>query len=179
MTNDQANKKDRIDEDLEEVEEKPSDAEALKGKEEEDIENLKSQVSEFEDKWKRALADYQNLERRTTEVRKEWISESNRDLILKLLPVLDTLFLASDHLKDEGLRLSIQKFLDVLEEEGVKLIETKDKKFDPNLMEGLEIVEGPKDKVVEEIRSGFMLNDKVLRPAQVKVGSAKQNKEDK
>jgi molecular chaperone GrpE len=142
-------------------------------KEDSQIENLKQQAKDFEDKWKRALADYQNLERRTAEIRKEWITESNRDLILKLFPVLDTLILAQAHVKDEGLRLSIQKFLDILKDEGVIKIPTDGEKFDPHLMEATEVVDGPENKVVEEVRSGFMLNDKVLRPAQVKVGKGK------
>ncbi len=146
-------------------------------KEDENIKKLTEEKEDLEARWKRALADYQNLERRTSEIRREWILESNKDLIAKLLPVLDTLFLASRHLKDEGLRLSIQKFLDTLKDEGVERIETEGKTFDPNLMEATESIEGEKDKVVEEIRPGFILNDKVLRPAQVKVGSAKQNQE--
>ena len=139
----------------------------------EDIEKLKTEVKDFEEKWKRAIADYQNLERRTQELRREWILSSNRDLILKMLPVLDTLLLAQSHLKDEGLALSIQKFLDTLKDEGVQGIETKDKSFDPHHMEAVEIVSGEKDKVIEEVRQGFLLNDKVLRPAQVKVGDKK------
>jgi molecular chaperone GrpE len=89
---------------------------------------------------------------------------------LKLLPVLDTLVLAQKHLNDKGLELSIQQFLDVIEKEGVKQIETKDKEFNPHMMEVIEIVDGEDGKVLEEIRAGYMLYDKVLRPAQVKVG---------
>ena len=156
---------------LDEEEIEPSFAKATKGKETEgDIEKLKEEVKDLEEKWKRAIADYQNLERRYQEGKRELILSANKDLILKMLPVLDTLILASDHLKDEGLRLSIQKFLDVLKDEGIEEIKTENEKFDPNTMEGVGTLEGSKDKVVEEVRKGYALNGKVLRPAQVKVG---------
>ena len=137
------------------------------------IDNLKEEVKGLEEKWKRALADYQNLERRTQDLKREWAVSSSKDVVAKLLPVLDTLLLAQSHLKDEGLRLSIQKFLDVLKDEGVTRIETEGKQFDPNLMEAIEVIEGPKEKVVGEVRPGFMLCGKVLRPAQVTVGKGK------
>ena len=86
---------------------------------------LEIQENELENLLKRALADYQNLEKRTEEERQEWIKSGNRNLILNLLPVLDTLFLAQKHIQDEGLNLSIQKFLDVLSEEGVSRIKTE------------------------------------------------------
>ena len=101
---------------------------------------------------------------------------SNASLIKKLLPVLDNLFLAQKHIQDDGLDLSIQKFLDVLKEEGVEEIETKDAEFDPHLMECVSVQEGEERKVLEEVRKGFIINDIVLRPAQVIVGgSAKQS----
>jgi molecular chaperone GrpE len=138
-----------------------------------DIDNLKTRVTELEQHYRRALADYQNLEKRTFEEKREWIRSGNKDLILKLLPVLDILMLAAKHIKDQGLDLSIQQFLGVLETEGVKKIETLGKEFDPHKMECVEIIEGKENKVLEELRIGFTLNEKVIRPAQVKVGKEK------
>lgn len=139
----------------------------------EEIENLKTRVSELEQHYRRALADYQNLEKRTFEEKREWIKSGNKDLLLRLLPVLDILILAAKHINDKGLDLSIQQFLDVLENEGVKRIETAGKEFNPHIMECVEIVEGKDNQVTEEVRIGFMIHDKVLRPAQVKVGKGK------
>lgn len=135
-----------------------------------DIDNLKTRVTELEQHYRRALADYQNLEKRTFEEKREWIRSGNKDLILKLLPVLDILMLAAKHINDQGLDLSIQQFLDVLASEGVKKIETIGKEFDPHTMECIEIIEGEENKVLEELRVGFTLNEKVVRPSQVKVG---------
>ena len=135
-----------------------------------EIDELKRKLEESENKYKRALADYQNLEKRVAEDKREWMLTANKNLLLRILPILDTLMLAVKHSGDESLHVSINQFLDILKSEGVTRIETKDKDFDPGLMEGIERVTGEKDKVIEETRAGYMLNDNVLRPAQVKVG---------
>ena len=137
---------------------------------EKEVVRLKQKIEELENQVKRIFADYQNLEKRVSQEKREWLIKANKDLILRLLPAIDFLLLSSKHIEDEGLKLSIQKFFDILKIEGVEKIETKDKEFDPRLMEGLETVSGPKNKVIEETRVGFMLGDMVLRPAQVRVG---------
>jgi len=129
-------------------------------------------IEELENQVKRTLADYQNLEKRTVEERSKWIKNSNEDLILKLLPVLDTLYLANKHLNDEGLRLSIQKFHGVLQQEGVEDLPAKGMKFDPNLMEAVGAREGEEGRVLEEVRTGYKLHGEILRPAQVIVGKS-------
>lgn len=139
----------------------------------EELESLKQLASQLDNQLKRSLADYQNLQRRTQEERGEWLRTANKDLILKLLPVLDTLMLAGKHLQDKGLELSIDQFLRVLEQEGVRRIETIGKEFDPNTMEAVSTKESAdeKGKVVEEMRAGYMFYDTVIRAAQVIVGA--------
>ncbi len=136
-------------------------------------ETKEDNISDIENQLKRALADYQNLEKRIAEERGSFARTANRDLVLKLLPVLDNLFLAQNHIQDEGLNLSIKKFLDVLKEEGVEKVETKDQPFDPNTMECVSVQEGEENKVLEELRPGFIMEEKTLRPAQVVVGGNK------
>jgi len=131
---------------------------------------LQEKAEEIELKYKRALADYQNLQKRVSEEKGEWIRSANKDLLLRLLPVLDTLMLAEKHLKDQGLTVSISHFLDILKAEGVIKIKTVGEDFDPMQMECVMTEEGKENKVLEELRAGYMLYDKVLRPAQVKVG---------
>lgn len=131
---------------------------------------LKQKFDECEDKYKRALADYQNLEKRSAEERKEWIRIANKELILRILPVLDTLIMANEHIKDQGLVLSIRQFLDILKNEGVEKIETTGKVFNLETMEVVETQEGEEGKVLAEVRAGYLLNGKSLRPALVKVG---------
>lgn len=64
----------------------------------------------------------------------------------------------------------MRQLVEGLESEGLTKIETVDKEFDPNLMECLGVEQGEENKVMEELRTGYLLNDKLLRPAQVKVG---------
>lgn len=135
-----------------------------------ELEELKKQIGDFENKYRRALADYQNLQKRTLEEKSEWIRSANKDLLLRILTVLDTLILAFQHSQDKNVQVSIQQFLDVLKSEGVVKIETVGQKFDPNTMEAIAADEGDDGVVLEELRVGFMLYDRLLRAAQVKVG---------
>jgi molecular chaperone GrpE len=131
-----------------------------------------TELSNLENQLKRALADYQNLEKRIASEKSSWILASNKNLLLRLLPGLDSLLLAEKHTQDEGVKLSIKHFLGILENEGVKKIEAIGKDFDPNLMEAITTQEGEDNKVLEEVRSGYMLFETVLRPAQVIVGKS-------
>lgn len=148
----------------------------LKNKLEEEINNsqeneqLHERIKDAEEKYKRALADYQNLQRRTQEQKIEWIKSANKDLLLKMFPVLDTLILANKHIKDEGLQMTIGQFLKLLEQEGLERVKTIGEEYNPHTMEAVTTKEGQEGKVLEEVRPGFMLNGSVLRSAQVIVG---------
>src|SRR5487761_1077324 len=74
------------------------------------VEKLEQQCSDLENKYRRALADYQNLEKRVREERINWAQAANKDLLLRILPILDTLMMASAHSQDEGLKISIKQF---------------------------------------------------------------------
>lgn len=131
-----------------------------------------TELLNLENQLKRALADYQNLEKRIASEKSSWILASNKNLLLKLLPGIDSLLLAEKHTQDEGVKLSTKHFLSILENEGVKKIETIGKDFDPNLMEAITTQEGEDGKVLEEVRNGYMLFEAILRPAQVIVGKS-------
>lgn len=147
-------------------------------KSKEEIEKLHEKISSLEDQLKRVLADYQNLEKRAHREKHEWVKIANKELLLRLLPVLDTLFLAQNHIKDQGIDLSIKQFLDILKFEGVEKIEAYGHEFNPKLMECVETLEGEKDKVMEEVTCGYTLNGEVLRAARVKVGKNKKENEE-
>src|SRR5579871_3686591 len=91
---------------IEEVEENQENIEELETDLDKEIENLKNKITDLENQYRRALADYQNLEKRTREERGEWIRSGNKELLLRLLPVLDILMLAAKHINDKGLDLS-------------------------------------------------------------------------
>jgi molecular chaperone GrpE len=124
----------------------------------------------LENQLKRALADYQNLEKRVLDEKSTWIKIANKDLLLKLLPGLDNLILAEKHTKDTGVKISIEHFLQTLEQVGVKKIQTVGLSFNPEFMEAVATIEGEEGKVVEEVRAGYTLFDIILRPSQVVVG---------
>lgn len=134
------------------------------------VEQLEIKIAELEDQLKRAVADYRNLERRSSEERSEAIKFANKSLIESLLPALDTLFLAGIYTKDESVKLTIARILEVLKENGIEKINTFDAQYNAQLMEAVEAIEGEKDKVIEEMRPGFTVYGKLIRPAQVKVG---------
>ncbi len=162
------------------MKQKQDDIQETEGQEEGLVEENKLQeellamtdlAKQFEGQLKRYAADYQNLQRRTLEEKGEWLKTANKDLVLKILPVLDTLFLAQKHVQDKGLALAIDQFTQLLEQEGLKRIETVDKNFDPVTMETVSTKEGEKGKVLEELRAGYIMYDKVIRSAQVIVGA--------
>lgn len=151
--------------------EEAKEAEETKGKKElKEKEELEKKLAEGEEKYKRALADYQNLQKRVQEERSGWIQGANKELLLRLLPVLDTLVLAGKHSDDASLKVTLAQFQDILKAEGIVKIDTMGKHFDPAIMEAIDTVAGEEGKVIEETRAGYLLYDKLLRAAQVKVG---------
>lgn len=126
--------------------------------------------SPTKDQLKRALADYQNLKKRVEKEKLDYVKFATSSLIDKLLSVIDDLERADNHLKDKGLRLAIDQFRSILNLEGVKEIEVLGLEFDPQTSDCVELVKGSKNKIIEVTKKGYYLNEKVLRPAQVKVG---------
>lgn len=131
------------------------------------------EIKRLENLWKRALADYQNLEKRTVQEKEEFVKFANSQLILKILPSLDSLEKAEKHLKDQGLNLALKQLKEGLVQEGLEKIQTQGKDFDPEEMECVEVGQGKEGKVLDEIRAGYKLGDRVLRVAQVRVGKEK------
>jgi len=141
-----------------------------------EVESLKNQVEDYKNKYLRALADYQNFEKRTREERSELIKTANVSLVLKLLPFLDNLEKAEIFVKDQGLKMAKDHLYQTLKEIGVEEIEVLGKPFDPMTGEAIDIVKGEKDDVVVEVlRKGYRLGEKILRVAQVKVSKKIKN----
>ncbi len=142
-------------------------------KEETESEKFENRIKELEDQLRRAVADYRNLERRSYEERIDAVKFANKQLIEALLPAFDTLFLAGKYTTDESVKLTIGRMLDVLKENGIEKIATDNAKYNAETMEVVEVVEGEEEHVVEEVRPGFTIYGKLIRPAQVKVGGKK------
>lgn len=143
----------------------------LKKQENKEVADLKKQIDELNNNWKRALADYQNLEKRTITRLEEGTRYASEKIIVRLFTVLDILKQSEKHIKDQGLSLAIKSFDNVLKDERVDELDVLGKKFNPLEMECIEVVESDKeDEVIEVVREGYKLDDKIIRVAQVKVG---------
>ena len=133
-------------------------------------------TQELENQLKRALADYANLQKRVEGERRELAEYFKSIFAFKFLPVLDSLEAALKTVNQEaaggieqGLKLAVEQFKKVLEEEGVEEIRIDDG-FNPALHEVVEVVLGKQDnKIVEVVTKGYKLGEKILRPAKVKV----------
>lgn len=125
-------------------------------------------VEDLTNQLKRALADYSNLEKRILTEREFHQKNANLSLILKFLPILDSLEKASLEINNQGLSLIVKQFKEALFSEGVKEINSE--YFDPEKQEALEIISGEDDgKVVEVISKGYEMGGRVILPAKVKV----------
>ena len=135
----------------------------------EEIAEVKEEEN-WKEKYIRALADYQNLSKRSAEEKIVIRTFASQIVIEKLLPVVDSLEKAEAHVKDTGLTLALKELFKVLEQFGVKKIVSLGQPFDPYTMECISVEEGTEDEVIEELIPGYEMNDKVIRPAKVKVG---------
>jgi len=139
------------------------------------VRELEKRNKELEAGWKRAVADYQNLQKRVSSEKEQLVRLANEALLEEILPVLDNLETVLQHIKDTGLEITVNQFRDVLRRVGVEEIDLLKKDFDPHLAEAVDVVEGDENKVAEVVKKGYLYNDKVIRPAKVKVGKKKIN----
>jgi molecular chaperone GrpE len=146
----------------------------------EELEDCKRKAAEYLAGWQRAKADFLNYKREEMERISKILKTAGQDLILKILPILDNFDEAEKKLSPEskndknisGLLQIKSQIQDFLNNQGVKEIETKNQKFDPNLHEAVEEVEAKGEEsgmIVEEVRKGYITADRVIRPAKVKV----------
>ena len=125
----------------------------------------------------RALADYDNLSKRVDRERTDLCRIASVGVVVKLLPVLDNLERAQEHIKDSGLAIAIGELINVLKDEGLTVINPSiGDEFDENTMEAIEVVSGASDNTVAEVvLAGWKYEDEtVVRHAKVKV-SKKNN----
>ena len=144
-----------------------------------ELEETYKKLGEMTKMTQHALADLQNFRRRTEEDRKNWILYANSELFLELLPAIENMNRTVEHKEKDsewikGAELSIRQFLQTLEKKNLKTIPAKGQKFDPKLHEALLTAPGEKDLILEELEKGYMLGDKVLKLARVKVGNGEQ-----
>lgn len=145
----------------------------------EELEEYKQKAEEYLNNWKRAAADFENYRKRRDRENKELVQFAQEITVVKILPTLESLEQALRTAPQEekfqnwaqGVIKIVQQLEKTLLEMGVEKIKTVGEKFDFGLHEAIEMVEseGESGTIVEEVQSGYKLNNKVIRPAKVKV----------
>lgn len=145
----------------------------MKKKSQSQISNLKSEdASLLRNQLARTLADYDNLKKRVEVDKKNFEKLANLRLVVKLLPVLDVLKKAQDHVKDSGIAVTIKEFEEALKQEGIEEVKiTVGDEFNPETMEVVEVVAGKDNNTVAEVLlTGWrFIEGPVVRYARVKV----------
>lgn len=134
-----------------------------------------TKTKSYKNSYLRALADYQNFEKRVGEQKEDFIKSASKRIISKLLPLLNNLEKAEVFVKDPGLKLIKDELEKILIEEGLEELKVLGSIYNPEFAEAVEIIDGEQDnKIVEVLRKGYKLNDKVIQVAQVKVSKIKK-----
>lgn len=163
----------------EEIKEEETEKENPNGELEEakkKISELQKKCDETNDKYLRIMAEYDNFRKRTAKERDGIYKDAYSDAIKEILPIIDNMERASAYANGEelakGVGMIVSSISDTLKKMGVCEIETK--KFDPNLHNAVMHVEDEnlgEGEIVEVFQKGYMLGDKVIRHAMVKVAN--------
>jgi len=160
---------------------------------EEKLESLQNRLKEEEEKredyvtqLKYLQADYENCLKRTEREIDRIAKFGNERLIVNLLEVVDELELACEASEDasvseevkKGVRMTLEKLLRILNQDGVTVIECENKPFDPKMHQAISRKYSKEQKegmVLSELRKGYLLRGKVIRPSTVVVSSSKSD----
>jgi len=149
------------------------DVDALKRQ----LEDAESKLAESVQGWQRAQADFQNYKRRVERDNEMTFASMKGDIVKKILPVLDDLERAlnnrpADDAWANGIELIARKFQNILDVEGIKRIEASGAEFDPKFHEAISHEHNEdfeSGQVIEVVQNGYMLGERVIRPALVRV----------
>lgn len=147
-----------------------------------EVEKLQDEQEEMKDKYLRLSAEFDNYRKRTMKEKAELILNGGEKAFKAILPVIDdmeralaTMQKATDvDAVKEGVDLIYNKFIQILGQNGVHAIETKEKELDTDFHDAIAIIDAPseelKGKILDCVETGYTLNDKVIRHAKVVVG---------
>ena len=147
-----------------------------------ELEKANEQIEEQKDKYLRLSAEFDNYRKRTMKEKAELILNGGEKSISSILPIVDDFERALKNMETatdvaavtEGVDLIYNKFMSVLGQNGVKVIETKEQPLDTDYHEAIAVIPAPnealKGKILDCVQTGYILNDKVIRHAKVVVG---------
>lgn len=149
---------------------------------EEQLEAANKEIVSLKDQLLRKIAEFDNYRKRTIKEKTDLILNGGEKTITTILPVLDDMERALKNMQNaedisaviEGIELIYKKFIDILGKQGVSVIDTKEADFDVDLHEAIAQIPAPtselKGKIMDCTQTGYKLNEKVIRHAQVVVG---------
>ena len=147
-----------------------------------ELEKANEQIEEQKDKYLRLSAEFDNYRKRTMKEKAELILNGGEKSISSILPIVDDFERALKNMETatdvaavkEGVELIYNKFMSVLGQNGVKVIETKEQPLDTDYHEAIAVIPAPnealKGKILDCVQTGYIINDKVIRHAKVVVG---------
>jgi molecular chaperone GrpE len=150
--------------------------------EESELERVKEELQAQKDKYLRLFADFDNFKKRSARERLEQMQTAGKEIITSLLDVLDDCDRAEKQLQNtddlnqirEGVQLVFNKLRSVLQNRGLKAMDSLHTDFDVEKHEAITEIPAPteelKGKVVDDVQKGYYLNDKIIRFAKVVVG---------
>jgi len=157
----------------------------------EQLEELKQRAAKADEHWDRLLratADFENFKKRAAREKQEASRFANQALLEKLVPLLDNFDMAlaaaqtgsadAAQSLQTGIAMIYQQFKNVLAEAGVEEIQAAGQTFDPNWHEAVaqkETADVPEGQVLQQLRKGYKLRDRLLRPASVVVAKRPMN----
>ena len=158
---------------------------------EEQVESLKKEAAENHDRLLRLAAEFENYKKRATREMNDFRKFANESFAKAMLPVVDSMDLAIEsssndkHVSNsmvEGVNMTLKEILKVFEQFGVRRFESVGNTFDPNLHQAVmqeETDKFPENTVSKELQKGFMIHDRLLRPAMVVVSKKSENQKKK
>ena len=147
------------------------------------IAELKTQAAKAKDHWEalvRTTADFDNFKKRAARERQDAVKFANESLLQKLIPILDTFDMAltaavnakegTAQSLQTGVSMILSQFRNTLTDAGLEEVDAAGKPFDPNFHEAVsqqETADAPEGHVVQQLRKGYKLKERLLRPATV------------
>ena len=128
---------------------------------------------DYKDKYIRLVAEFDNYKKRTIKENNTMLKNANEKLVVDLLPIIDDLERSLVYINDEstksGIEMVLNKFKTILKGYNVNKIPTIGNEFNSDLHESISVVESDKktDEIIEEVLSGYIMNDKVIRYSKV------------
>lgn len=145
-----------------------------------ELEEKEGTIKSLEERLLYLQADFENFKKIKAKEKSDLLKYANEIIVRELLPVIDNLELALKHAEStedykgihEGVKITLNEFMKVLEKAGVTPVEAVGRKFDPNFHEAFyqeEHEDMEPDTVVSEFQRGYLLNDRLIRPSRVGV----------